>query len=1336
MSPSPARGNKEPPPLPKGSDASNLAYLPVEDMMMCEEYSINANEPDEGTKALFNMIKNINNRLDTIEKNNTKKPATNNIISPPSQQDVINRLIAANEELMSEVQRLKKIIASHIPSAANPNPRPPTFAEKLTQSARTQPTPTRIPHPLPAPPNKVINMFKRGNILIRTKREGEKPFQKDNAEKIAGKVIKALKSLDVRVNGEEIEIKSVIRYESGDVRFYTKDRAQARWLLENRHQWTHLADPLFITSQALFPVLIHSVPTQFDITDESLVEDFCQENDIPMETIKKLKWVGDPCNEEKAHGSLIAYFSNKEIANDIIRGHLAYKRSHLQTANFQPGPIQCFNCLKVGHIAGNCKNRPMCIRCGHQHNIRECKEELEDRHCIRCMNYDMENDEPVDRMDEKYFHSVFSNNQCPPQRRIRIIGRFSETRVSLIPSASHNKISILQLNCHNRKDTILSLLNTEQEHVALLIQEPWVYFHNLQPPTHNAWRRITPTTLPQTRDERPRTCIYIRNYIPSKNITIGEGNNKYLTSVSIDLDGGRKLTMKSLYNPPTSFEGIDILRQNLNNTNCRTDPTIIAMDSNLHSKLWNPRGYNHIHPQAKDLISICTSKGFKLCSPKGTPTFTRSTNIATTIDLLWANLAAVQLLEKTDIEINNHSSDHQPIKTILNLKEKTLEVRNPYQTMKITELNEETFTQDIRRNFAKDLQSNTQRTKEKIDEDAEWISSTLRDAYLKQGKWVNTNTRKAKAWWDKGVLNPMVRERNRARRWLLLTRSAEADNCYKQWQQAFKAKVEELKRNHWRNFLATNGPNHAFDAFRFTKTMASGEVHPLKTPEGRLTNDKQEQADLFFKMFAKAGTPIEETEGSPPMMGWNQPLRFEKLTTDEVRTNIEKLPNKKSPGPDGIPNELIKIACNLIINKLTDLFNNCLTAGHFPTSWKKASTVIIQKANKSDYSDPSAYRPIALLNTLSKLFERILNNRIMYWAHKTGAIANGHFGGRRGRNIEEAMILLDSWIKEKWRNGKVVAGLFLDVKSAYPAVHKEKLLQVLTQKQAPDYILAIIRSFLTMRHTDLKLDDFKSQMKLLERGLPQGSPLSVTLYLLYNSELLNADADQTESNRLSIGYIDDITHLVAADTTTAATSEMENLGRRTIEWGRKMGSEFDKKKTKFMLFTDGEVEQGQLTFGEERLNPVNNTRWLGITLDPKLNYAGHIETIKSRSDTTLAQINRISNKYYGIGVGDTRTLIKAVLYTRLLFGSVLWLNTSTQNKIKPILEKTYNKAARMIMGSLKSTPLIFLRRDSELMPILATHIIRTHNMILRLATKEETHPVKARALRETHETQT
>ncbi|MBW0525250.1 hypothetical protein O181_064965 [Austropuccinia psidii MF-1] len=360
---------------------------------------------------------------------------------------------------------------------------------------------------------------------------------------------------------------------------------------------------------------------------------------------------------------------------------------------------------------------------------------------------------------------------------------------------------------------MFSLLNTKQGNLALLIQEPWVHYHDLQPPTHNAWRRITPIDSPQKRNDRARTCIYIRNFIPSKNITIGEDNNKFLTSVLIKMEGEKKFTLKSLYNPPTKFEGIDILKDSLNKTNPRHNPTIIAMNSNLHSKFWNPRGYNHVHPQANNLIRICSSKGFKICSPKGTPTFIRSTNIATTIDLLWANSTVVQLIEKSSIKTDNHSSDHQPIKTVLNLKGKTLEVKEPHRSMKLTDLDRDAFTRDIQQDLTEELVSNTQKTKEKVDKDAEWISSILKDAYFKQGKWVKMNVNATKAWWDKKILNPIIKERNRARRWMLLTRSTEATNCYHQWQQVFKIRVAELKRTHWRTFLATNGPNHAFDAF-------------------------------------------------------------------------------------------------------------------------------------------------------------------------------------------------------------------------------------------------------------------------------------------------------------------------------------------------------------------------------------------------------------------------------------------------------------------------------------------------------------------------------------------
>ncbi|MBW0566154.1 hypothetical protein O181_105869 [Austropuccinia psidii MF-1] len=320
-----------------------------------------------------------------------------------------------------------------------------------------------------------------------------------------------------------------------------------------------------------------------------------------------------------------------------------------------------------------------------------------------------------------------------------------------------------------------------------------------------------------------------------------------------------------------------------------------------------------------------------------------------------------------------------------------------------------------------------------IDSDANKICDILCSEYLAQGKSVNSNKNKTKEWWNKKELNPIMKERNRVRQLLLTTRSLEAMKCYQEWQLTFKKKVEELKRKHWRSFLASEGINHAFHVFKFTKQKASCDVAPLKKSDGRLTTDKKEKTELLFNMFSQAGEPINlaNIQHESPL----PPFSFREITTHEIMNNIKSLPNKKASGPDKIPNKIIKLSGKELNKPLKQLFNSCLSLGHFPQCWKLATTVILQKANKKDYSDPSAYRPIALLGTIGKLFERIINKKIMYWEHKSDAISEGHFGGRQGRNIDKALLTLDLWIKDKWRKNKTVIGLFLDVKSAYPAVH-------------------------------------------------------------------------------------------------------------------------------------------------------------------------------------------------------------------------------------------------------------------------------------------------------------
>ncbi|MBW0471916.1 hypothetical protein O181_011631 [Austropuccinia psidii MF-1] len=90
-------------------------------------------------------------------------------------------------------------------------------------------------------------------------------------------------------------------------------------------------------------------------------------------------------------------------------------------------------------------------------------------------------------------------------------------------------------------------------------------------------------------------------------------------------------------------------------------------------------------------------------------------------------------------------------------------------------------------------------------------------AYSSQCRWVSTNPSRAEAWWDKKQLDNLVQRRTQARREKLKHQTIKTRREYYHHQQLFKQKVWELKSSHWRKFLAEGGPDHAYQAYIFTK---------------------------------------------------------------------------------------------------------------------------------------------------------------------------------------------------------------------------------------------------------------------------------------------------------------------------------------------------------------------------------------------------------------------------------------------------------------------------------------------------------------------------------------
>ena len=166
-----------------------------------------------------------------------------------------------------------------------------------------------------------------------------------------------------------------------------------------------------------------------------------------------------------------------------------------------------------------------------------------------------------------------------------------------------------------------------------------------------------------------------------------------------------------------------------------------------------------------------------------------------------------------------------------------------------------------------------------------------------------------------------------------------------------------------------------------------------------------------------------------------------------MRTAINNVKPNKAPGLDGIPNLVLQRLLPLTECYLVNLFNACLRCHYCPNHFRQSTTVVIRKPGKPDYTDPKAYRPIALLSTIGKALESVIARRLSYLVEHYNLLPKNHIGGRRGRSCELAIHLLLEETHNAWRDGsRVASGLALDVSSAFDNVNHTRLIHDLRKR--------------------------------------------------------------------------------------------------------------------------------------------------------------------------------------------------------------------------------------------------------------------------------------------------
>lgn len=181
----------------------------------------------------------------------------------------------------------------------------------------------------------------------------------------------------------------------------------------------------------------------------------------------------------------------------------------------------------------------------------------------------------------------------------------------------------------------------------------------------------------------------------------------------------------------------------------------------------------------------------------------------------------------------------------------------------------------------------------------------------------------------------------------------------------------------------------------------------------------------------------------------------------EVKQIIDKLDISKSTGIDEIGPRVIKHCGDFITPCIASIINNSIMNGIFPDSLKTARVLPLFKLGCKD--DPSNYRPISILPTISKIFERHIANQVQDYFHSTNIIHTKQSGFRKNHSCCTALTsLIDAWVKDI-DSGKIVGAVFLDLRKAFDLVDHEILLHKLNLYHFSENSIKFFKSYLSNR---------------------------------------------------------------------------------------------------------------------------------------------------------------------------------------------------------------------------------------------------------------------------------
>ena len=354
----------------------------------------------------------------------------------------------------------------------------------------------------------------------------------------------------------------------------------------------------------------------------------------------------------------------------------------------------------------------------------------------------------------------------------------------------------------------------------------------------------------------------------------------------------------------------------------------------------------------------------------------------------------------------------------------------------------------------------------------------------------------------------------------------------------------------------------------------------------------------------------------------NMKLHNLSVTPKMVRKVVMNLDFPKASGPDCIPVVVLKNCEPELSYILAELFSKCLKESCFPDCWKVSSVVPVFK-NLGERSAAKNYCPVSLLSVVSKVFEKLVNNRIVDHPEKCGLFSDFQYGFRSSRSTADLLTVVSDRIARAFNRSGATRAVALDISKAFDRVWHACLLHKLKSYAISGQMFGLISSFLSNRQLRVGLDGKSSQEYPVNAGVPQGSILGPTLLLIHINDL----PDDVICD-IAI-YADDTTLYSKCDQASdlwqqlELASEVESDLLDTVDCGKKWLVDFNAGKAQLVSF-DRSNNNGSIDVKMGRSIPEEKSsfKMLELTFSSKLDWGSYIISIAKTASKKIGALIR------------------------------------------------------------------------------------------------------------------